>query len=123
MLNECLRSLLSVKFGFTFSDHKCFGLSEEIRCKHLLMLVVVDWVVGFGSEDEIGGNELRTLVEQLIEGVLGIGGGFSKEDGAGSVFDHLAVAGDTFTIRFHRELLKVGREAMKVLIKAKSIST
>lgn len=88
------------------------------------MLVVVDWVVGFGGDDEIGWNELSTLVEQLVEGVLGIGGGFTKKNGAGGVFDHLAITGDTFTVRLHRELLKVSRETMEVLVKAKTkIST
>ena len=87
------------------------------------MLVVVNWIVRFGSEDEIGGDELSSLVEQLVEGVLSVCGGFTKEDGSGGVFDHLAVTRDALSIRLHRELLKVGREAMKVLVKAGTIST
>jgi hypothetical protein len=44
------------------------------------VLVVRDWVVRFSGEDEICGNELGALVQQLVEGVLGIGGRLAKED-------------------------------------------
>jgi len=51
--------------------------------------------------------------------VLGVGGGFAEEDGSGGVFDEfIRGAGDGFPIGLHGELLKVGWEAVKVLIEA-----
>ena len=76
-------------FGFDFlrrlADHQGFRLSEEIRCEHsglslvlltqkggrrgdlLLVLAVGYWVVALGSEDKVGWDQLGTLVEKLEE--------------------------------------------------------
>jgi hypothetical protein len=84
-----------------------------------LVLVVVDRVVGFGGEDEISGDELGALVEELVEGVLGVGGGFTEEDGASGVLDEVVCgAGDCLAVGFHGELLEVGGEAVEVLVKS-----
>lgn len=69
------------------------------------MLVVVDWVVGFGCEDEIGRDEFSSLVQKLVERVLGIGCRFSEENGSGGVVYHFPVAADCFSVGFHRQLL------------------
>jgi hypothetical protein len=94
-------------------------LGEEVGGQHLLVLVVVDRVVGFGGEDEIGGDELGALVEELVEGVLSVGGGFAKKDWAGSVLDEVVCGpGDCLAVGFHGELLQVGGEAVEVLVKS-----
>ena len=67
----------------------------------LLMLLVLDWVVAFGSEDEVSWDQLRTLVQQLVEGVLGVSGRLAEEDGSGSVLDVFSTAGDTLAVRLH----------------------
>jgi hypothetical protein len=85
------------------------------------VLVTRGWVVGLGSEDEISGDELGTLVKELVEGVLGVGGRLAEKDGAGCVFYHLAIARYSLSVRFHRELLKVGGESVEVLIEARVV--
>lgn len=66
------------------------------------MFVVIDWVVGFGCEDEIRGDEFCALVKELVEGMLGVGGGFAEEDRAGGVFDEVVCgAGYRFSVGFH----------------------
>ncbi len=81
------------------------------------MLVVVDWVVGLDGEDEVGGDELGTLVEELVEGVLSIGGGFSKEDRASGVLDELiGAARNCLSVGLHGELLEISWEAVEVLV-------
>ena len=82
------------------------------------MLVVVDRVVRFSCQDEVCRDEFRALVQELVERVLGVGGGFAEENGAGGVFDEVAVAGDGFSVGFHGELLEVGGEAVEVLIES-----
>ncbi len=83
------------------------------------MLVVGDRVVGFGGEDEVCGDELSALVQQLVEGVLGVGGRLAEEDGAGGVLDEcVASAGNGLSVGFHGKLLQVGGEAVEVLVKS-----
>lgn len=83
------------------------------------MLVGINGVVGVGSEDKVCGDELGALVQKLVEGVLGVGGRFAKEDGAGGVFDEVVcAAGNGFAVGFHGELLQVGGEAVEVLVEA-----
>jgi hypothetical protein len=57
-------------------------------------------------------------VEKLEEGVLGVGTGLTEEDGAGGVLHIVSTAGDGLAVGFHGELLKVGGEAVHVLVVA-----
>jgi hypothetical protein len=57
----------------------------------LLMLVVLDWVMAFSRQDEIGGNQFRALMDELEKGVLSIGTRFSKENWTGRVIHVLAI--------------------------------
>lgn len=81
-----------------------------------MVLVVVDWVVRLCGEDEVGWNELSTLVEKLIEGVLSIGCGLAKEDWPCGVLHHLAIACNCLAVGFHGELLKIGWESVQILV-------
>jgi len=81
-----------------------------------LVEVPTDGVVGLGGHDEVGGDKLGALVDELEEGVLGVGGGLAEENGTGGVFDVVAGAGDSFAVGLHGELLEVGREAVHVLV-------
>lgn len=116
--NESLGGGLSLELVRGLSNHKSFGLGEEVRCKHALMLVVVNWVVRLRGQDEVGRNELRALVEQLVEGVLGVGGRFSEEDRTSGVFDGLTITSNALSVRLHRQLLEVGWETVEVLVES-----
>jgi hypothetical protein len=45
------------------------------------MEVVADGVVGLRGEDEVGRDQLGTLVKKLEEGVLSVGAWLAKHDG------------------------------------------
>jgi hypothetical protein len=119
--NELIGSALGLDGFGGLSDHEGLGLCEEVGGEHALVLVAVDGVVGLDSEDEVGGNELGALVEELEEGVLRVGTGLTEEDGTGGVLDVVAAAGDGLAVGFHGELLEVGGEAVHVLIIAGGI--
>jgi hypothetical protein len=123
MLQKWLGSFLSFQLFLVFADHQGLSLSEEVGGEHLLVLVVRDWVVRFSGKNEVCGDELGALVQQLVEGVLGVGGRLAKEDGASSVLDEgVAGAGNGLPVGFHGELLQVGGEAVEVLVEsAKSV--
>jgi len=116
--NELVGSALGLDSFGGLADHEGLGLGEEVGGKHALVLVVVNGVVGLGGQDEVGGNELGALVEELEEGVLGVGAGLAEQDGAGGVLDIVSAAGDSLAVGFHGKLLKVGGEAVHVLVVA-----
>lgn len=64
------------------ADHEGLGLGEVVGGQHALVEVGGDGVVGLCGEDEVGGDELGALVDELEEGVLGVGAGLAEEDGA-----------------------------------------
>lgn len=118
MRDEFIGGIFGFELVGRLAYHEGFGLGKEVGREHFLVLVVFDGVVRFGGEDEVCGDELGALVEELVEGVLGVGGGLAEEDGPSGVFYHCAVAGDGFAVGFHRELLKVGWEAVEVLVES-----
>lgn len=116
--NELIGSTLSLDGFRGLANHEGLGLCEEVGGEHALVLVVVDGVVGLDSHDEVGGDELGALVKELEEGVLGVGAGLAEEDRASGVLHIVSAAGDSLAVGFHGELLKVGGEAVHVLVVA-----
>lgn len=116
--NKLLGRSLSLDLIRSLADHEGLSLSKEVGGKHLLVLVVVNWVVALGSQDEVGGNELCALVEKLVEGVLCVGGRLTKQNGASRVLDVVAAASNGLSVGLHGQLLEVGGEPVHVLIEA-----
>ena len=115
------------------ADHEGLGLCEIVRGEHAdgmsvscsyneqikyshLVLVVLDRVVALGSKNEISWDQLGALVQKLKERVLCVGRGLSEDDRSGGVFDIVTTAGDGLAVRFHGQLLEVGRESVEVLV-------
>jgi hypothetical protein len=61
-------------------------------------------------------NELRSLMDQLIERMLAVGPWFSPDDRPGRMIDLYAIAANGFAVAFHVGLLEVSREAMQMLV-------
>lgn len=80
--DELLRGSLSPELVVCLANHQSLSLSKVVGGKHLLVQVVVDGVVRLGGQDEVGGDELGALVDKLEEGVLGVGAGLTKQNGA-----------------------------------------
>lgn len=114
--HQALGSVFGLDLLGGLTDHQGLRLSKEVGGQHALVLAVLDGVVRLGGHDEVRGNELGTLVQQLEEAVLGVGGRFAEEDGAGGVLDVLAGARNGLAVAFHGELLEVGGEAVEVLV-------
>ena len=67
--------------------------------------------------DEVAGDDLGALVDELVEGVLAVRAGLAPDDRAGLVIgDLLAVAIHGLAVGLHVALLEVGREAGHVLV-------
>ena len=65
---------------------------------------------------EIAGDQLIPLVDQLIESVLAVGPRLPPDDRAGRIVDGLAIDGHRFAVALHITLLKIGGEAMQRLV-------
>lgn len=55
---------------FVLSECECFRLSEEVGEEDSVVETVSDRVLSFDRSEEIGRNELGTLVDELVESVL-----------------------------------------------------
>jgi hypothetical protein len=84
----------------------------------LLVLVVFNRIVALGGQDEVRGDELGALVEQLVEGVLSVGSWLTEQDGSGGVLNVVSTTSDGLSVRLHRQLLEVSREPVEVLVEA-----
>ena len=66
--------------GSCLAEGECLGLRKDVGHQHVV--VASEGVEGFEEADEVAGNEPRSLVDELVEGVLAIGAGFAPVDGA-----------------------------------------
>jgi hypothetical protein len=74
-------STLGANLLISLANHESLSLGKIVGGKHLLVKVVANGVVGLGSEDEVGRNQLSTLVNKLEEGVLSVGARLAEKDG------------------------------------------
>src|SRR5215813_1889030 len=96
------------------AESECFRLGEDIRDQHVMM--VVQGVQRVGERDEIGGNELGSLVDELVKGVLTVGSWLAPVDRTSLIIYLSSIYGDVLAVALHRQLLEIGREALKVLL-------
>ena len=79
-------------------------------------MVIADRIQAACEADEIAWNELRTLVEQLIEGMLAVGARLPPNDRPRLAHHRPALAIDALAVALHVELLQVGAEAPQILV-------
>lgn len=82
----------------------------------LLMQSALNGVVAHRSHDEVCGDELSALMQQLEERVLSVGCWLSKNDRASGVLDIFSGTGNCLSVGLHRELLEIRGETVKILI-------
>ncbi len=101
--------------GFlALAEGQGLGLGEEVGQQ--FRMVITDGVVADGWCQEVTGDHLGALVDQLVEGVLAVGARLTPDDGTGLVVDLVAVAVHVFAVGLHVALLEVGGETVHVLV-------
>mmetsp|Transcript_12077 Transcript_12077/g.18549 ORF Transcript_12077/g.18549 Transcript_12077/m.18549 type:complete len:207 (-) Transcript_12077:1025-1645(-) len=86
--------------------------------------VVINWgteilsniVLCLDGRQEVTGDELCSLVDQLVKGMLPIGSRLTPNDGSCLDIHLLPIPTNVLSIRFHITLLKVCRKTMHVLV-------
>mmetsp|Transcript_41489 Transcript_41489/g.111062 ORF Transcript_41489/g.111062 Transcript_41489/m.111062 type:complete len:486 (+) Transcript_41489:360-1817(+) len=96
------------------ADHERLRLREEVGEQHRVVLAGL--VEALDAHEEVGGDDLGALVDQLVEGVLAVGARLAPHDGPGRAFDRGAGEGAALAVALHVALLEVGREAVQVLL-------
>src|SRR3954454_4745089 len=66
--------------------------------------------------NEVAGNQSRSLMDQLIEGMLAIGARFAPINWAGFAINFSALQRDSLAVAFHCELLQIGGKSLQVLL-------
>jgi hypothetical protein len=86
--------------------------------------MVVDWspnglgelILSLTRRQEITGNQLRPLVNQLIESMLAVRAGLPPNDRASLDRDFVSIYVNGFAVRLHITLLKICCESVHVLV-------
>src|ERR1700677_2714478 len=76
--------------------------------------------VGFGrrrGDEEVKGNDLRSLVDELEKGVLAVGAGFAPHDRPRRRIGRRAVELNVLAVTLHLQLLETGRQAAEALVR------
>ena len=128
------------------SEGQSLGLSEVVGEKDTVVEGTAEGIESGGRGNEISGNELGSLVNELVERVLTVGSGSAPDDGlkyhndsvpitqrlletatyTGLVIHTLATLGNELPVGLHVSLLEVIGELVKILIvgeKELSLST
>ena len=112
--HEPVRRAFGLDLLGRLAERQRLGLGEDVRQQHVV--VPAKRVERLGERDEVAGNEPRSLMDQLVEGVLAVGSRLAPVDGAGLVGDFVAIERDVLAVALHRQLLQIGREALQVLL-------
>ena len=79
-------------------------------------LDVLDMVITAHRRDEVTLDRLGALMQQLIEGVLGVRPQLAPQHRTGRVVDHLAIVGHRLAVGFHLQLLEVACEVLQATV-------
>ena len=79
-------------------------------------MLLVEAVAGLDRGDELDGHEMSALVEELEDGVLGVGADPAPGDWRGRPAGGRAVELHRLAVRFHLQLLEIGRQQAQALV-------
>ena len=79
-------------------------------------MVIAQRIMADGRRNKIAGNELGSLVNQLVKCVLPVGARFAPNDRACLILNRRPAAIYTFAIAFHIALLEIRSKAVQVLV-------
>ena len=68
------------------------------------------------GDHEFDRDDIGALMEKLEEGVLAVGAGLAPDDRPGGARDRRTVHDNALAVRFHVELLQIGRETAEPLV-------
>src|SRR5207253_6515658 len=88
-------------------------LREEVR--HEQGMVLADLVERAQEADEVARDQLRALVDELVEGVLAVRARLTPDDRARLIVDRAPLEVDALAVGLHVELLQIRGEAGEIV--------
>src|SRR5262249_1137328 len=85
------------------SERQRLALREHVG--HQQVVMIAQRGEALAESDEVARDELRALMDQLVERMLTVGAGLAPVDRAGLIRDSLAVSRDALATALHGELL------------------
>lgn len=106
------------RFGQCLACHQRFGLSDEIRNQFRMMVAsrIANRVMRLDRRKEIARDELRPLINELIERMLAVRARLAPNNLTSLVVDDVAVAIDALAVAFHIDLLEISGKTAHVLV-------
>src|SRR6516225_1370421 len=93
---------------------QCLGLGEDIGKQHVMMPTQrIEWL---DERDEIARYEPRTLMDQLIKGMLAVGARLTPIDRPRIIVDCDPVDCHMLAIALHGQLLEIGWKTLQILL-------
>src|SRR5579883_1355481 len=117
MRHQPLRRALGFDLLRSLAEGERLGLGENVGGQQIVM--ASERVQRAAEGDEVGRNQLGSLMNQLVEGMLSVGAGLAPENRPGLIIDLPPVERHVLAVGFHRELLQVGRKSLQILIVGK----
>src|SRR5262249_44592736 len=108
--NEPIGRAFSLDLLARFSEGERLRLCEYVRQQHIVMPAQL--VKRLCKRDEVAGGGPGSLMDQLIERVLGIGSRLGPIDRAGLMVHRRPGERPVLAVALHRQLLEIGREAL-----------
>ena len=96
------------------AEREGLGLREHVGGQDVV--VVAERIERLGEADQVHRDELRPLVDQLVEAVLAVRPGLTPVHGAGLVVHRVTLERHVLAVGLHGQLLEVCREPLEVLV-------
>src|SRR5215475_8786951 len=100
-------------FG-SLAERERFSLGKHVRQKHVVM--ASQGIERLREGDEVTWDQMGPLVDQLVEGVLAVGPRLTPVNGACLLRYGRSVDRYMLAVALHCQLLKIGGEALQVLL-------
>mmetsp|Transcript_17835 Transcript_17835/g.42034 ORF Transcript_17835/g.42034 Transcript_17835/m.42034 type:complete len:298 (+) Transcript_17835:1005-1898(+) len=121
--NLCRRQPSGLEFtpslGLSLPLHQRLCLRQKVGEKNGVVrerLFCLDSRLGVHRREEVAGDQLSALVNQLVKSMLAVRSWLTPNDRAGRGADGLPLPGDSLSVALHVPLLQVCREAMQALV-------
>src|ERR1035437_8853871 len=114
MRHQPIRSAFGLDLLGRFPECERLGLREYVREQQVVM--ASERIQRPAETDEVAWDKLRSLVDELVEGMLAVGAGLAPVNRSRLIIDGSAFERDVLAVRFHRQLLEIGGKALEVLL-------
>src|SRR4051812_48019161 len=105
MRHEPIRTTLGAQLVGGLTEGECLALREHVGDQHIMMAAErIQWL---GKADEVAWDELRALMDELIERVLAVGAGLAPIDWTRVGADRFACDRYALAVALHDELLQI----------------